>query len=112
MAKTPQILGGSPKEGSHGLRALPFPDYVDSLAFTTVESFTVPARAHFMLIAVNVLTYMMKTDNAAVISTDIATGLAPMIINPGPPQLYACEPGDVYTVVSAGSNISIGYYGK
>lgn len=111
MTKTPQMIGSTLKMGGNGLSAMAFPDYINGLAFTTHEEFTVPTGAHFMLISVSVLSYMQKTDNAAT-TADTTNGTGSMVLNPGLPYLWACEAGEVYSVVSAGAVISIGYYGK
>ena len=104
------ILGASPKHGSHGLSALAVPDYVDAKAYTTHEEFTVPARAHFMLITVSVLSYLKRVE--AAVPADVADGSASMMLNPGPGHFFACEPGEIYSLVSAGAVATIAYYGK
>ncbi len=112
MTKTPAMLAAYPKQGSGGFSALPLPDYIDSLSYTTHEEFTVPAKAHFMSLSVSVLSYIQRTDNAAT-PTDITNGTGSFVLNPGvQPYIFACEAGEVYSVVSAGAVISIGYYGR
>jgi len=96
--------------GGRGDSFLPVPDYVNALAYSTHEEFTVPTWAKYMLISVSVLSYINRTDNAAV-PADVTDGTASFMLNPGEPIPFAVAGGEVYSLVSAGAVATIGFYG-